>query len=196
MSAQTLDYGGKTLYKQPDGTYNAKKPDALRIEANRAALRKGPAKARKGVAKDVGGIERATLVIGIDPGVKTGMGIYRNGELAYVATTTITQAIERVKKCHEASNVMVYVEDARMATYGRGGSDSLAKAQGAGSVKRDCKIWEDELTRLGISHKMVRPNKQSNAIAANKKMWEKLTGYTKRNSEHARDAVMIARRFI
>lgn len=151
-----------------------------RVEANRAALSG----------------KKAQIVIGIDPGVKTGVGIYRDGELSSVITTTIIEAIERVKRCHEAGNVMVYVEDARMATYKRSGAKSAAMAQGSGSIKRDCKIWETELTRLGIPHRMVRPNKQSNAIAENKPLWTKLTGWTKRTSEHARDAVMIARRFL
>jgi len=161
------------------------KAELARIEANRKSLEQGPHKARK----------PTKTVIGIDPGVKTGVGVYIGAELVRVETTSIIEAIEIVKS-YSKGEIMVYVEDARMATYGRRGKDSLAQAQGAGSIKRDCKIWEQELTRLSIPHKMVRPNKQSNQIAENKNMWQKITGWTKRSSEHARDAVMIAKRHI
>ncbi len=63
------------------------------------------------------------------------------------------------------------------------------KQQGAGSVKRDCKIWEDFLTDLDIPFEMVAPRKGMTKYSA--AAFKKLTGYEGKTSEHARDAAML-----
>ena len=171
----------------------AQAKDADRVKANRAAVEEKMSTVKQSltVAPDL-----PRIIIGVDPGTKTGVGVYEAGRLTRVVTTTIVEAIELVAGYAKGGNLTVYIEDARMATYGRRGKQSAAQAQGAGSIKRDCSIWETEMKRRGIPYRMVRPNKQSNAVAENKPLWMKLTGWEGRCSVHARDAVMIARRWV
>ena len=64
-----------------------------------------------------------------------------------------------------------------------------AKQQGAGSIKRDAKIWEDFLNRKNIDFQMVNPTSRKTKI--NKDYFQKLTGYKGNTSEHGRDAAML-----
>ena len=85
-------------------------------------------------------------LIGIDTGTHTGVAIYE----------TISKRIERLETLpiHKAmalvlatalenpNDTHVYFEDARLRKwFGRSGREQL---QGAGSIKRDCAIWEEE----------------------------------------------------
>ena len=130
-------------------------------------------------------------IIGIDTGVQTGFAIYctERKELERVSTLMIHQALFIVRTMQEQGAVMkVYIEDARLATFGR--QKDYAKAQGAGSIKRDAKIWEDFLTDLKIPFQCVRPNPAITKWDAPK--FKKFTGWIGRTSEDARDAAMIA----
>lgn len=160
-----------------------KESNSEATKANRAAVANHLSKSKDGT------------VIGIDPGVKTGFAMYKGKELVAIETTDILSAIRRVIGVHGANaKVLVRIEDARMATFKRGGKENQAKLQGAGSVKRDCKIWEDEMKAQGIPYKMVRPNKRKNGYAATKNLqtWQKMHNWDGRTSEHARVAAMIA----
>lgn len=133
--------------------------------------------------------------IGIDPGTKTGIATWipaqekKTGQgFIHVATTTITEAIELVDiyKKQYGSKLYVVVEDARKRRFFRG-ENMVAKAQGAGSVKRDCTIWEEFLDRKGIDFTMKTPI--NTKIDSN---WFKhQTGWKQRTSNHARDAAML-----
>ena len=83
--------------------------------------------------------------------------------------------------------IKVYIEDSRNVSRGFGGA---AKAQGAGSIKRDCNIWEDFLKDLGIDYQFIRPNKKS-MLKMDDKAFRALTGWDKRTSSHGRDAAML-----
>lgn len=106
-----------------------------------------------------------------------------------MATVKIHVAMAAVKTWHEtnATEVMVRVEDARKRKwFGDAGRSQL---QGAGSIKRDAKIWEDFLTDLGVEFEMVAP--KNNRTKLNAEMFKRMTGYMGASSEHARDAAML-----
>lgn len=106
------------------------------------------------------------LVLAVDPGTRTGLArVHRNtsagpGEPAYVwaaleclplhrALLTVWETVTEAAQVDE--RVLVVVEDARQigawgASKDRGAS--LARAQGAGSIKRDCAIWQEALDDL------------------------------------------------
>ena len=128
------------------------------------------------------------IYIGIDTGVNTGMAVWDNGEKAFISieTTMIHIAMARVSELAKESEVVVFVEDARLATFGR--QNDGARAQGAGSVKRDAKIWQDFLKDKGIEFRMVRPSKSQKVSAS---AFTAITGLKLRLSQHARDAAMI-----
>ena len=130
-------------------------------------------------------------LIGIDTGTHTGVAIYE----------TISKRIERLETLpiHKAmalvlataqenpNDTHVYFEDARLRKwFGRSGREQL---QGAGSVKRDCAIWEDYLTDYKIPFTRIAPKNNATKLTAD--YFAKVTGWTARSSEHARDAAML-----
>lgn len=129
--------------------------------------------------------------IGIDPGVKTGycLWIKPDKRILNLRTSPIHEAMDEVRFWNKEfpGTLLVVVEDARQATYGR--IKDLHKAQGAGSVKRDCSIWEEYLKWLGVDYKMVRPKKASTKWSAD--VFKRATGWAGTTSSHARDAAML-----
>jgi hypothetical protein len=129
--------------------------------------------------------------IGIDPGVKTGFCVWSKEDqrIRHLRTVPIHEAMEAVKYWHTTNpgQVFVVVEDARQATYGR--QQDVHKAQGAGSVKRDCSIWDAYLNYLSVDHRMTRPKKSITKLTD--EVFKALTKYTERTSSHAKDACML-----
>jgi hypothetical protein len=132
------------------------------------------------------------LIVGIDPGVKTGLAIWNRAtkKLEDVETTTITAAMTRIAAMHRLEILhSVVFEDARMRT-GYFGKNAKAKKQGAGSIKRDCSIWAEFLGGLvGVPFLAISPRDKGAKVGA--EQFVKLTGWPKRTSEHGRDAAML-----
>lgn len=129
------------------------------------------------------------LFVGLDTGTHTGFAVWDKGkkQLIELSTLKIHRAMERVRELSVSDEIVVYFEDARLRTwFGNAGREAL---QGAGSVKRDCSIWEDFLTDLGVEFHPVAP--KNNATKLNATFFEKITGWKGRTSEHARDAAML-----
>ena len=132
-------------------------------------------------------------LIGIDTGVNTGYAVAEDkgngGELFEVRSLTITQAMSRTLEFvvhYGKENVCLFIEDARQRTWFTGGRE---KAQGVGSDKRDAQIWEDWCKEQGINYKMIHP--ASNATKKKAVDFTRMTGWTGRTNEHARDAAML-----
>lgn len=127
-------------------------------------------------------------IIGIDPGTKTGFAVYDRERkfLSLVTTFTIHEAMLILDRW-TTNEPFVRVEDARQRTwFGNAGRDQL---QGAGSIKRDCAIWEDFLQYLGFDYELVAPKRIRTKMSAD--AFRRLTGYEGRTSEHARDAALL-----
>lgn len=132
------------------------------------------------------------ICIGIDPGTHTGVAVWdsREGEFLSLETLPIHIALTRVLGIAERNrdNVQVVFEDARQRTwFGKG--DTNAKLQGAGSVKRDCSIWEDFCKDYGIPFQAKPPVKGATKVSA--EYFKMISHYTGRTSEHSRDAAML-----
>lgn len=129
------------------------------------------------------------ILIGIDPGTQTGFSIYdcQERRLTQVKSCSILNAIAFVRYYHidREYQVHVVVEDARQVVH----KTDRVKAQGAGSVKRDCSIWEEFLKSQKISHEFVRPNKKITKLTPGQ--FEQITGYQERSNQHGRDAAML-----
>lgn len=128
----------------------------------------------------------ATLV-GIDCGVKTGFAVGTKGQksLQRVESMTITQAMSEVL-CMKADDLVVLIEDARLRTWFTGGKE---KAQGAGSIKRDCSIWEQFCKEQGISYRLIHPAQNNTKLKPDD--FKRITGWMGVTNEHARDAAML-----
>lgn len=133
--------------------------------------------------------QSASVLIGIDPGVHTGIaGRYVAADkFSFIETKSIWQAINFLQNGWLLDDeTFVRIEDARLRTWF--GETSRERLKGAGSVERDCKIWEEVLTDLKIPHEFVHPK---NVKATTPQLFQKLTGWTGRTSIHAREAAYL-----
>jgi hypothetical protein len=134
------------------------------------------------------------LMIGIDPGVTTGVAAWDGQALQSVTSMSICEAMMYVQELREAGRLhSVTFEDARL----RGGNklksgvdySGSARLQGAGSIKRDCQIWAEWLGMLGCPYKAISP--QAKGAKVDAAAFARLTGWTARTNNHARDAAML-----
>jgi len=126
------------------------------------------------------------IIIGIDPGVNTGVAIWHTElkRFLLIASMPILDAMNEVFGYPKA---VVYIEDARLRKwFGNSGKERL---QGAGSIKRDCQIWEDFLKANEILHYWVAPKNNKTKMDAD--TFKKMTNYFERTNEHGRDAAAL-----
>jgi len=138
------------------------------------------------------------IYIGIDPGTNTGMAVwYKRIEAGKtqscflsIETLKIHKAIKKVDNLireYGKENIRVHFEDARQRKwYGNTGREKL---QGAGSIKRDSVIWQDFLTDAGVEFHMIPPKNISTKMTP--ETFKNLTKWTKKTSNHGRDAAML-----
>ncbi|MBO7686786.1 MAG: hypothetical protein J6V72_10405, partial [Kiritimatiellae bacterium] len=133
--------------------------------------------------------------IGIDPGKHTGIAVWNTEtqDFIRVDTLSIHQALLFVYDFQTLrSKTRVYFEDARQRRWlpkDTSSSEYRGHLMGAGSVKRDSVIWQDALTDWGIPFEMVPP--RAGATKWNADTFARITGYTGRTSNHARDAALL-----
>lgn len=137
-----------------------------------------------------------SYVIGIDPGVSTGIALMgEGGKLARLETMAIDQAMDLVRELNAAGRVDHAVfEDARLRTWYGGADARQARSgpgirEGIGSVKRDCVIWSEFLGRQGIPFIALKPAAGSTKWSA--EQFKAATGWVGRTSNHARDAAVL-----
>jgi len=127
-------------------------------------------------------------LIGIDPGVNTGLAVYSHKKLQLVESCTAVKAECFVlKTIKEGKDVKLYIEDARKRTWF--GSKGREVLQGVGSVKRDSQRWQEFAEYHKIEYELVHP--KNNKTKLKKAEFKKLTGWSERSNEHGRDAAMM-----
>lgn len=129
------------------------------------------------------------IAIGIDPGTKTGFAVWNITEQRFesISCLKIHQALDEVFLANNKDKITVVFEDARKRKwFGNAGREQL---QGAGSIKRDCSIWEDFLTDTKIPFRMVAPMNIKTKLKAD--AFKRLTGWQGQTNEHSRDAAMM-----
>ena len=131
---------------------------------------------------------------GIDPGVNTGLALWKDGELKVVETVNIVRAMGRILAAFDQAldDITVVYEDARQRQWlprERNASEYRGKLMGAGSVKRDCEIWEEFCKVYDIKCIAVRPRPGMTKWSA--ETFAAVTGWKGRTSNHARDAALL-----
>ena len=126
-------------------------------------------------------------IIGIDPGTKTGIAAWNKKTKTFECIKTCS-IIEAMAILTATPNIIkVRIEDARKRKwFGNAGREKL---QGAGSIKRDCAIWQEFCTYYGLEYEMVPPSQIHTKMSA--KMFKQITGYAGKTSNHARDAAIM-----
>ena len=131
------------------------------------------------------------IYIGIDTGTHTGLAVWKSPDkkFDFFGTMPIHKAMKIVLTWHEThgQDLFVRFEDARQRKWF--GHADREKLQGAGSIKRDCTIWEDFLKDSGIEYEAVAPRKNITKLSAQR--FKLITGFKGQTSEHARDAAML-----
>lgn len=141
------------------------------------------------------------IYIGIDPGDNTGFAVWDSASRSFreVATLPLHRALQEVKRWKYACMMApkftpfkVVFEDARQRKWfapERNVSEYRGKLMGAGAAKRDAKIWEEFLADNGINYEAHKPQAGTTKWSAD--YFTRITGYTGRTSEHARDAALL-----
>lgn len=134
------------------------------------------------------------MYIGIDCGTHTGLAVWDTASkrLISVQTLKLYRAFEEVGNYAEKASVKVIFEDARKRKWlprEKSVAEYRGHLMGAGSVKRDSKIWEEFCKGKGIDYEAVAPRKGLTKWTA--ETFGNVTGWTERTSEHGRDAAML-----
>ena len=134
------------------------------------------------------------IFIGIDPGTKTGLAIWnaKTEKFAEIVTTSIVGAMQIVQQYAARLDVRLVMEDARQRKWlprERNESEYRGKLMGAGSIKRDCEIWQEFADFYGIPLTLIPPRKGLTKWTA--EYFARLTGWKGRTSNHARDAALL-----
>lgn len=127
--------------------------------------------------------------IGIDTGVNTGVSVWdsQKKEFLLIETVKIHLAMDWVKQYNDRGDTFVRFEDARKRKwFGNAGREQL---QGAGSIKRDAKIWEDYLTDIHCPFDMVAP--MNNRTKLTSDTFRQVTKWDKQTNQHSRDSAML-----
>ena len=128
--------------------------------------------------------------IGIDTGVNTGIAVWQDGELQSVESMTITKAMRKILTLYPHKYTKLYIEDARKWIGFNGKTKATqARLQGAGSVKRDAKIWEDWCKEHDYEVVFVKP--MGKGLKKSAEEFKRITKWQGRTNEHSRDAAMI-----
>lgn len=129
------------------------------------------------------------IIIGIDPGTITGLAIWDNKRKGFqeIRSSGIITVMHYLAKLPEKHLVKIRMEDARKRNwFGNSGREVL---QGAGSIKRECTIWEEFFLFHDFTYELVAPKNNKTKLDA--KLFSNMTGWKSRTNEHERDAAML-----
>lgn len=132
------------------------------------------------------------IYIGIDPGTKTGIAVWDKyaNNFRKIETTGIVRAMMDIYDLHdyEASGLIeVVIEDARKRKWF--GNSGREKLQGAGSIKRDCAIWEEFCKEIGVQYRFVAPKDIRTKLKSDS--FKNITKWNGKTDQHGRDAAML-----
>jgi predicted RNase H-like nuclease (RuvC/YqgF family) len=136
-----------------------------------------------------------SYIIGIDCGVNTGFAVWMRPvkEFRIISSGTITAAMRKIMLLkNDGIPIFVRFEDARLRKIiprMPNESRERGRREGAGSVKRDAKVWEDWLQEEGIPYEAVAPKDNMTKLSAATFM--RTTGWGESTNEHERDAAML-----
>lgn len=134
------------------------------------------------------------LILGIDPGLKTGIAHFDGGKLTHLETVHPAD-IPNVLQQHKPARVVF--EDSRLQSHvwGRGtGVAAAAKvARNVGEVDAWCRLIEHTCSKLDIKCHGVSPQSKGRKLNAQK--FERLTGWTQSSNQHERDSAIVAWQF-
>lgn len=136
------------------------------------------------------------MLIGIDPGQKSGMAIYINGRLDYLLTYSPTEILRAIEDMGEASDhlsLLVIYEDSRQQPIFSRGTNARAAgriARSVGMIDGQCRDIEATCKRIGIECIGISPKAKGKKL--NAQQFNLMTGWAGRTNSHERDAAQVA----
>jgi len=130
------------------------------------------------------------IIAGIDPGVQTGLALWMPAinNFIDIKTVGIVEAqflLSGLRRHGKLSEIRF--EDARLRTWF--GNTGREKLQGAGSIKRDCSIWQEFCEQNKIPFQAIKP--AAGNTKWNAEYFKRITGWKGRTSQHSRDAAAL-----
>lgn len=135
------------------------------------------------------------IVVGIDPGVHTGLAVWDTSSRQFldIRCSGIVDAMRYLHTLQSERGIgLVVFEDARQRKWiprEKDLSQFRGRAMGAGSVKRDCSIWEEWCETFALDCVKVPPRPGMTKFTD--AYFRGITGYDRRTNNHGRDAAML-----
>ena len=158
------------------------------------------------VSGATGGYERSPEprhFIGIDPGRKTGLAVWdaKLSTFELLDTLDFWQTVDLVTTAYPPLSTVLVIEDPGMnkPTFGHGEAARRKRekiSRNVGWNQCEAALLIEGFERLGYEVRRVRPQgKKGEKRKWNAAKFRAITGYTKRTSEHSRDAGMLVYNF-
>ena len=134
------------------------------------------------------------LILGLDPGVRTGVAHFEGGQLVHLETVHPAD-IPQLLQQHRPARVVF--EDSRLQSHvwkrGTGVAAAAKIARNVGEVDAWCRLIVATCERLGIAAHGISP--QGKGAKLDAVQFEHLTGWSQRTNAHERDAACVAYQF-
>ncbi len=135
------------------------------------------------------------IILGIDPGVKTGVATFVDGDLRSIETLTHEAMIKRIadKTAGNAVDGVLYEDSTLQGFFNRPNLSRKVNnkiARSVGTVDSKCAAIQATCVALGIPVLQVSPLKKGAKLTAGQ--FKQRTGWQPRTSQHGRDAAMVA----
>lgn len=134
---------------------------------------------------------REVTLIGIDPGVNTGMAFFKAGKLLELRTFHPLSIYDVLA---QYGYERVIFEDSRLTSpvWSRGTTAAarIKIARNVGQVDGICSLICEACGRIGIEALGISPKHKGAKLDA--EQFAKVTGWTGRSNQHERDAAMVA----
>lgn len=139
-------------------------------------------------------MSKRIMYIGIDPGVITGYASIVDGKYLNIRQGSIITIMRDITTDLSAGiwDIRLHVENPNMRKYF--GDTKRERLQGAGSIKRDYKIWTEFAAEYNIAIFPISPQSVGSNFD-NETIFHAATGYPKKCGKHARDAAKIIFKF-
>ena len=142
-------------------------------------------------ATDLVLIQSPGVILGIDPGVNTGVAVFIKGNLSHLETISpgdLDNFISLIKPDR------IVFEDSRLQSYTwtsvKSRPAALKMARNIGEIDAWCRLITIICERLSISAHGISPKSKGEKLDA--EIFGKVTGWKGKTNQHERDAAMIA----
>lgn len=129
------------------------------------------------------------IIIGIDPGKKTGVAIYdrQTKQIVNASISDFWSVYEWLRSVRDDGKIQAVVIEVPRTKHNWHASKHGTTSANVGGIYREAHLLADGIERLGFKVHRVHPPGKKSADQV-----KRITGYEGRTNEHTRDAIMLA----